>query len=195
MDAAMVTVLSSDLKKIPQTIRLSAMTVRTIRENLFWAFIYNLIAVPLAAGVLYPLNGFLLDPMIGGAAMALSSVSVVSNSLRLRHRKFRGGLSETGPGHYKKVTSVQGNAFTDNNTVKQSENPTVMKKYKVDGMMCGHCRMHVEKALNGIDGVKATVTLDPPVAEVEFTGGHEIPLEDLQKTVSDQAGEYTLSEM
>lgn len=70
-----------------------------------------------------------------------------------------------------------------------------MKKYKVDGMMCGHCRMHVEKALNGIDGVKATVTLDPPVAEIEFTSGHEIPLEDLQKTITDQAGEYTLSEM
>ena len=195
MDAAMVTILSSDLMKIPQTIRLSSLTVRTIRENLFWAFIYNLIAVPLAAGVLYPLNGFLLDPMIGGAAMALSSVSVVSNSLRLRYRKLGEKIPGSGPGGHKKVTSVQDNAFSDNNTVKQSENPTVMKKYKVDGMMCGHCRMHVEKALNGIDGVKATVTLDPPVAEVEFTSGHEIPLEDLQKTVTDQAGEYTLSEM
>ena len=195
MDAAMVTILSSDLMKIPQTIRLSSLTVRTIRENLFWAFIYNLIAVPLAAGVFYPLNGFLLDPMIGGAAMALSSVSVVSNSLRLRYRKLGEEIPGSSPGGHKKVTSVQDNAFSDNNTVKQSENPTVMKKYKVDGMMCGHCRMHVEKALNGIDGVKATVTLDPPVAEVEFTSGYEIPLEDLQKTVTDQAGEYTLSEM
>ncbi len=84
MEAAMVTVLSSDLLKIPQMIRLSQRTVRTIRQNLFWAFIYNLITVPIAAGVLYPFTGMLLDPMFGAAAMALSSVSVVSNSLRLR---------------------------------------------------------------------------------------------------------------
>lgn len=84
MDAAMVTILSSDILKVPQAIRLSHLTIRTIRQNLFWAFIYNLIAVPIAAGILYPVNGFLLNPMIGGAAMALSSVSVVSNSLRLR---------------------------------------------------------------------------------------------------------------
>lgn len=87
MDAAQATILSSDLRKIPEMIRLSQQTVRTIRENLFWAFIYNLIAVPVAAGALYPLWGFLLDPMIGGAAMALSSVSVVANSLRLKRKK------------------------------------------------------------------------------------------------------------
>ena len=87
MDAAMITILSSDLIKVPDAIRLSHLTVRTIRQNLFWAFIYNIIAVPVAAGVLYPINGFLLNPMIGGAAMALSSVSVVTNSLRLRGRK------------------------------------------------------------------------------------------------------------
>lgn len=87
IDAAMVTVLSSDLLKIPETVKLSHMTVRTVRQNLFWAFIYNVIAIPVAAGILYPFNGFLLNPMIGGAAMAFSSVSVVANSLRLRNRK------------------------------------------------------------------------------------------------------------
>lgn len=87
IDAAMMTVLSSDLMKIPEAIRLSQLTVKTIRQNLFWAFIYNVIAVPVAAGILYPVNGFLLNPMIGGAAMAFSSVSVVANSLRLRNRK------------------------------------------------------------------------------------------------------------
>ncbi len=87
MDAAMVTILSSDLLKIPQMIRLSQRTVRTIKQNLFWAFIYNLITVPIAAGILYPFTGMLLDPMFGAAAMALSSVSVVSNSLRLRRIK------------------------------------------------------------------------------------------------------------
>jgi Cu2+-exporting ATPase len=82
-----MTIISSDLQKIPEAIRLSKLTVSTIKQNLFWAFIYNLIGIPIAAGVLYPFNGFLLNPMIAGAAMALSSVSVISNSLRLKWRK------------------------------------------------------------------------------------------------------------
>ena len=87
MDVAKMTIISSDLTKIPQSIRLSKQTVNTIRQNLFWAFIYNIIGIPIAAGILYPINGFLLNPMIAGAAMALSSVSVVSNSLRLKWKK------------------------------------------------------------------------------------------------------------
>ncbi len=87
MDVAKMTIISSDLTKIPQAIRLSKQTVATIKQNLFWAFIYNLIGIPIAAGILYPVNGFLLNPMIAGAAMALSSVSVVSNSLRLKWKK------------------------------------------------------------------------------------------------------------
>lgn len=87
MDVAKMTIISSDLKKIPEAIKLSKQTVATIRQNLFWAFIYNLIGIPIAAGLLYPINGFLLNPMIAGAAMALSSVSVVSNSLRLKLKK------------------------------------------------------------------------------------------------------------
>ncbi len=87
MDVAKMTLMSSDLSKIPAAIRLSRHTVTTIRQNLFWAFIYNVIGIPVAAGVLFPINGFLLNPMIAGAAMALSSVSVVSNSLRLKWRK------------------------------------------------------------------------------------------------------------
>jgi Cu2+-exporting ATPase len=87
MDVAKMTIISSDLNKIPEAIQLSKQTVKTIRQNLFWAFIYNLIGIPLAAGILYPINGFLLNPMIAGAAMALSSVSVVTNSLRLKWKK------------------------------------------------------------------------------------------------------------
>ncbi|HTN19899.1 MAG TPA: heavy metal translocating P-type ATPase [Pelobium sp.] len=87
MDVAKMTIISSDLTKIPQAIRLSKQTVATIKQNLFWAFIYNVIGIPVAAGILYPFTGFLLNPMIAGAAMALSSVSVVSNSLRLKWKK------------------------------------------------------------------------------------------------------------
>ena len=87
MDVAKMTLITSDLNSIPRALNLSTKTVRGIRQNLFWAFIYNIVGIPLAAGVLYPVNGFLLDPMIAGAAMALSSVSVVSNSLRLKFMK------------------------------------------------------------------------------------------------------------
>ena len=87
MDVAKMTIISSDLTKIPEAIHLSKSTVSTIKQNLFWAFIYNLIGIPVAAGILYPINGYLLNPMIAGAAMALSSVSVVSNSLWLKYKK------------------------------------------------------------------------------------------------------------
>ena len=87
MDVAKMTLISSDLLSIPKAISLSRNTVRVIRQNLFWAFIYNIIGIPIAAGVLYPVNGFLLNPMLAGAAMALSSVSVVTNSLRLKWGK------------------------------------------------------------------------------------------------------------
>lgn len=87
IDVAKITLISSDLIQVPKALRLSAVTLKTIRQNLFWAFIYNLIGIPIAAGMMYPINGFLLNPMIAGAAMALSSVSVVSNSLRLKFAK------------------------------------------------------------------------------------------------------------
>ncbi len=87
MDVAKMTLITSDLMVLPKALQLSRKTVATIKQNLFWAFIYNLIGIPIAAGILYPFNGFLLNPMIAGAAMALSSVSVVTNSLRLRGLK------------------------------------------------------------------------------------------------------------
>ena len=194
MDVADMTVISSDLQKIPEAIQLSKMTVRTIRQNLFWAFIYNMVSVPIAAGVLYPLNGFLLNPMIAGAAMAFSSVSVVANSLRLKNKRI-GSLkcpSWTGNSNIADPETSGAKEKVSDNIIKEEK---IMKKtFKVEGMMCGHCRMHVEKALNALDGVKAVVTLDPPAAEVEFAGDHAYTLEELQKQVSEEAGEYTLSE-
>ena len=173
MDTAMVTILSSDLVKISETIRLSQLTVRTIRQNLFWAFFYNLIGVPIAAGVLYPINGFLLNPMIGGAAMAFSSVSVVTNSLRLRRHVIQ-------------------SAAKDLNTSTEKEE-SLTKQYQVGGMMCKHCVGRVERALNSIEGVKAEVTLEPPVATVEWEGT-PLPIEELQKILIEKGGDYQISE-
>ena len=187
MDVAKMTLISSDLRKIPEALRLSRLTVRTIRQNLFWAFIYNTIGVPIAAGVLYPINGFLLNPMIGGAAMAFSSVSVVTNSLRLRKKK----LSNNEESPLNEELRMKSEEFIDEPI--QTEEKTMEKQFKVSGMMCNHCRMHVEKALNKLEGVTASVTLDPPVATVQFSG-KEYSLKELQKQVTDEAGEYGLSE-
>ena len=175
MDTAMVTILSSDLVKISETIRLSQLTVRTIRQNLFWAFFYNLIGVPIAAGILYPINGFLLNPMIGGMAMAFSSVSVVTNSLRLRR---------------KSISNVIQSKAKDLNTFTEEK---VTRQYKVEGMMCKHCVGRVERALNTIEGAKVVVTLDPPVASIEFLG-NPLSVEELQKILTEKAGDYQISE-
>ena len=181
MDTAMVTILSSDLVKISETICLSQLTVRTIRQNLFWAFFYNLIGVPIAAGVLYPINGFLLNPMVGGAAMAFSSVSVVTNSLRLRRKTIS--------------TVIQSKAKDLNASTEEKVEvmEKVTRQYQVGGMMCKHCVGRVERALNSIEGVKAEVTLDPPMAIVEFEN-EPLPVEELQKTLREKAGDYQISE-
>lgn len=190
MDVAKMTIISSDLTKIPEALKLSKLTVRTIRQNLFWAFIYNLIGIPIAAGVLYPINGFLLNPMIAGAAMAFSSVSVVSNSLRLKRKKIQDTNIPAGTSVAEQEESV---TKQEKEEVKPITEKIMKKEFKVEGMTCNHCRMHVEKALNSIDGVKATVTLDPPVATVEFSG-EEKPLKELQEVVTENAGDYTLKE-
>ena len=177
MDTAMVTILSSDLVKISETIRLSQLTVRTIHQNLFWAFFYNLIGVPIAAGVLYPINGFLLNPMIGGAAMAFSSVSVVTNSLRLRRHVIQREVKNLNTSTEEVVEEIK----------------TVTRQYKVDGMMCKHCVGRVERALNSIEGVKANVTLEPPIATVEFED-KPLSIEELQQIVTEKAGDYQITE-
>ena len=188
MDTAMVTILSSDLLKISETIRLSQLTVRTIRQNLFWAFIYNLIGVPIAAGVLYPVNGFLLNPMIGGAAMAFSSVSVVTNSLRLRRKHIR--QEGVVPNDVKNQDEV----VEEVKEVKVvAEVDKVTRKYKVQGMMCKHCVGRVERALNTLEGVQVMVTLDPPVATIEYDG-EPLSVEELQQILTEKAGDYQISE-
>lgn len=187
MDVAKMTIISSDLNKIADAIRLSRMTVLTIRENLFWAFIYNLIGVPIAAGLLYPVNGFLLNPMIAGAAMAMSSVSVVTNSLRLRKKKLGNTAARPAAGARHIAPEKE----------KEDAEPTagkIRQVYSVDGMMCNHCRTRVEKVLNSIEGISAEVTLTPPEATVTFAN-EKLPLEQIQRTITEKAGDYTLKEI
>ena len=177
IDVAKMTIISSDLRKIADAIHLSTLTVRTIRENLFWAFIYNLIGIPVAAGILYPVCGFLLNPMIAGAAMAMSSVSVVTNSLRLRKKKL----------------STDSIAASEPETSGEPESAsTSISTYTIEGMMCDHCRARVEKVLNGIEDVTASVTLNPPVATLTFKA-KVLSREELQKIIDEKAGDYRLS--
>lgn len=177
IDVAKMTIISSDLRKIADAIHLSTLTVRTIRENLFWAFIYNLIGIPVAAGILYPVCGFLLNPMIAGAAMAMSSVSVVTNSLRLRKKKL----------------STDSIAASEPETSGEPESTsTSISTYTIEGMMCDHCRARVEKVLNGIEDVTASVTLNPPVATLTFKA-KVLSREELQKIIDEKAGDYRLS--
>ena len=195
MDVAKMTLISSDLNKITDAIRLSQATVRTIRENLFWAFIYNLIGIPVAAGILYPINGFLLNPMIAGAAMAMSSVSVVSNSLRLKRKKFAHTAvtvqEEVQP--TEEITApAMGTATPQPETTAPSASE-IRKTYLVEGMMCDHCRTRVEKVLNMWEGASAQVTLTPPEAVITFQG--KVPaLSELQQLIDEKAGDYTLKE-
>ena len=185
MDVAKMTIISSDLHKITDAIHLSVLTVRTIRQNLFWAFIYNLASVPVAAGILYPINGFLLNPMLAGAAMAMSSVSVVTNSLRLRNKRFHASAISSLPETSSPVQEIM---------PEPEKKTTLCKTYKVEGMMCDHCRRRVEKVLNSLEGVTAMVTLNPPTATLEYAE-NEKTLEELQNILSEKAGDYTISEI
>lgn len=195
MDVAKMTLISSDLNKITDAIRLSQATVRTIRENLFWAFIYNLIGIPVAAGILYPINGFLLNPMIAGAAMAMSSVSVVSNSLRLKRKKFAHttvAVQEEVQPTEETTVPAAGTATPQPETTAPSASEN-RKTYQVEGMMCDHCRTRVEKVLNMWEGASAQVTLTPPEAVITFQG--KVPtLAELQQLIDEKAGDYTLKE-
>ena len=199
MDVAKMTIISSDLRKIADAIGLSVQTVRTIRENLFWAFIYNLIGVPIAAGILYPINGFLLNPMIAGAAMAMSSVSVVTNSLRLKRKRMHTSNTDK-PASYETIPTEAQSIVTETSSIKELEKETasektdtLIKTYRIEGMMCNHCRMHVEKALNMPGEMSATVTLDPPEAIIAFSN-KEKSIEELQNILTEKAGDYQIYE-
>ncbi len=169
IDAADVVLMKSRLTDVAAAIRLSRATLRNIHENLFWAFIYNVIGIPLAAGVWYPVFGWLLNPMFGAAAMSLSSFCVVSNALRLNWFKMYDTSKD------RKIKTKKNN----------KEDKTMTKTISIEGMMCGHCEATVKKALEALKGVEnaevshttgtAVVTLDADVSD-----------EALKKAVEDQ---------
>lgn len=176
MEVAGITIISSDLSKIPVALRLSRKTVGTIRQNLFWAFIYNIIGIPIAAGLLYPVNGFLLNPMIAGAAMAFSSVSVVTNSLLLNKRR----ITARTPAVPHPPTSPVIPIKTLKIPIKSQTDMT--QKFKIEGMACSHCTGRVADTINALPGVE-NVKVDLALGTAEVTGN--VPAATIEKAVSD----------
>ena len=173
IDAADVVLMKSRLLDVPAAIRLSRATLRNIHENLFWAFIYNVIGIPLAAGIWYPLFGWELNPMFGAAAMSLSSFCVVTNALRLNLFSMYDGRRD------KKIK-----------TKKKKESKTMEKTMEIKGMMCGHCEARVKKALEALPQVEeALVSHEAGTAVVKLK---EAAADDvLKKAVEDQDYEVT----
>lgn len=171
IDAADVVLMKSRLSDVPAAIRLSRATLRNIHENLFWAFFYNVIGIPLAAGVWFPLLGLKLNPMFGAAAMSLSSFCVVTNALRLNWFDMHDGKKD------KKIRSID--------LSEEKEEEKMKKTMKIEGMMCGHCEARVKKCLEALPEVEeAVVSHEAGTAVVTLSG--EVADEVLKKTVEDQ---------
>lgn len=196
MESADIILMKSDLRDAVTAMRLSRAVIRNIKQNLFWAFFYNSIGIPLAAGLLYPAFQLRLSPMFGAAAMSLSSIFVVGNALRLRG--FRSGFqkqemqnitvrTENGP----KTEKIQQEKTADLNKYQKEREALKMKKViHIEGMSCGHCSARVQKALEGMDGVTSVeVSLEAKQAVVELS--KEIAEDSLTAAVTDAGYEVT----
>ena len=171
IDAADVVLMKSRLSDVPAAIRLSRATLTNIHENLFWAFFYNVIGIPLAMGLWIPVFGWKLNPMFGAAAMSLSSFCVVSNALRLNFFDIR--------------RSDRDKKIKTKSHKKEKESKTMEKTLKVEGMMCGHCEATVKKALEAIDGVSAAEA-DHVKGTATVTLTKDVPTEVLKKAIEDK---------
>lgn len=181
IDAADVVLMKSRLIDVPAAVRLSRATLTNIHENLFWAFFYNVIGIPLAAGLWYPLLGWKLNPMFGAAAMSLSSFCVVTNALRLNLCRVY------DPKHDRKATPDRKNKT---NKPNESEEKSMTKTMNIEGMMCGHCEARVKKALEALDAVsEATVSHESGTAVVTLSS--DISDEKLKETV--EAEDYKVT--
>lgn len=205
IESADAVLMRSDLLDAVSAIRLSKAVIKNIKENLFWAFFYNVICIPLAAGLLYPAFGIRLSPMIGAAAMSLSSFTVCMNALRLRFfqtthssrvsRETRTDKSQPAvtAAESKAVeaatTSVSADKTAEDtgkvsNEPKKGNDETMEKTLKIEGMMCQHCQNHVHEALSAMDGVTA-VTVDLEGKKADVTLSKDIPMEDFAKVIAD----------
>ena len=174
MESADAVLIRSDLLDAVNAIRLSRAVIRNIKENLFWAFIYNIIGIPLAAGLLYPAFGLKLSPMVGAAAMSLSSVCVVMNALRLR--SFKAERPEGAAAH--------GEDNQEGQLSVRKEEMVMEKELKIEGMMCVHCQKHVNDALSKMEGVMAVeVNLEAGTAKV--TADREIAREEFAQVIAE----------
>ncbi len=179
IDAADVVLVKSRLSDVPAAIRLSRGTLRNIHENLFWAFFYNVIGIPLAAGIWIPIFGWKLNPMFGAAAMSLSSFCVVTNALRLNLLNIKDSRKDKKIRRKAAAPAGAVVATAEINTETKKENKTMTKTMKIEGMMCGHCEAAVKKALEALDGVAsaevshekgtAVVTLEKDVDNAVLT--------------------------
>ena len=188
IDAADVVLMKNSLSDVTKAILVSRATLKNIHENLFWAFIYNVIGIPLAAGVFIKFLGWQLNPMFAAAAMSLSSFFVVTNALRLNFVKLNKAKNVN--------TIVLGDSKADkvieendlNNEIEnniQTEENSMEKTLKIEGMMCGHCEMHVKNALEAIDGVdSAIVSHEKGTATVILN--KEVAIDTLKQAVVDQ---------
>ncbi|MDE6666498.1 MAG: cation transporter, partial [Ruminococcus sp.] len=171
IDSADIVLMKSRLSDVPAAIRLSRATLKNIHQNLFWAFIYNIIGIPLAAGIYIKLFGWQLNPMFGAAAMSLSSFCVVTNALRLNLVNIHDSRSD------KKLKQHN----NKNSTVSAENTRTI----KIKGMMCGNCEFHVRKALESIDGVSVTeVSHEKGTAIVELSDKVENKV--MKKVIEDE---------
>lgn len=178
IESADIVLMKSDLMDVPSAVSLSHAVMRNIKQNLFWAFFYNAIGIPVAAGILYPAFGILLNPMIGAAAMSFSSVSVVSNALRLRFFtpkwKHEAGTPETVQEAEVRETQNHIKETPKYIEVERKGEPAMKKTVKIEGMMCQHCVKAATKALEAVEGVTGvTVSLEEKQAVVEGTASDE----------------------
>ena len=184
IDAADVVLMKSRLSDVVAAVRLSRATLRNIHENLFWAFFYNVIGIPLAAGVWIPIFGWTLNPMFGAAAMSLSSFCVVTNALRLNLFNMHDAKKDKKLKNPAIIKELVDNNKTNHNQ-ENKEIGTMKKTMKIEGMMCGHCEATVKKALEGLDGVtSAEVSHEAGTAVVELST--DVADDVLKKTVEDK---------
>ncbi len=194
IESADVVLVKSDLRDVVKLLELSRSVLRNIKQNLFWALCYNSVGIPIAAGILYPIWHIKLNPMFGAAAMSFSSVSVVSNALRLRLWKAPAADALAEDGAAAAALTETHIELSEETSVPSGENtkggtPTMKKTMKIEGMMCAHCQGRVEKALNALEGVEAKVNLEAGIAEVTVSGN--VSDEALKKAVVDAGYEVT----